>query len=511
MPPPVSSAPESPALSPDERPETGSGHPSVVIPSRRGGRSFGLDALLLGLVVAVAAWMRLQFVATGAPTFVTPDSDDYLRPAYELAHGLGFNPELRRTPLYPMFIGVVLRAGGDLGTLASSQHLLGVLTVAATYGLGRATYGPLAGLLAGLGVALSGPLLIYEHYLMAEALFTLLLTSALLLSVLGLRRGTTGWLVGAGAALGLAALTRPVGQAAFPVVLGLSIVLALPDWRRGLRQCGLIACGVVLVMTPWLIRNLAVHGTAGTEGALGQALIGRTVRHDSGFRYDDPSRPDQDPTRAAARRIIQDESDGGEPSGGTITARVREELGLTQAQTSALLRDLALDAIAQRPGYFVSGSLETAWKLFGGVNDRLTGHWRQRTTRNWDRRWEPELAALLDRETPAEGPAYEKADGLTSTFQPWRSRWTIMWLFGIGAVAGLVFRRWRFGLLPAAMALVLVLAAATLDGLVWRFRYPVDPAIAVVAAGGIAAPVWLIFSAFRRYGLGRVTESATGE
>jgi hypothetical protein len=32
-----------------------------------------------------------------------------------------------------------------------------------------------------------------------------------------------------------------------------------------------------------------------------------------------------------------------------------------------------------------------------------------------------------------------------------------------------------------------------------------------VAAGGIVAPVRLIFSALRRYGLGRATESATGE
>jgi len=247
-----------------------------------------------------------------------------------------------------------------------------------------------------------------------------------------------------------------------------------------------------------MARNWSVHGTFGTEGALGQALIGRTVRHDKGFVYNDPGWPDPDPTRAVARRIIQEEADRGEPSGGTITARVREELGLTQAQTSVLLRELALDAISQRPGYYLGTTVDTAWKLFGGANERLLGHWRQRTTRNWDRRWDPRLAALLEDELPAEGPAYQRADALTSAFQPWRWRGPIGWLFAIGALAALLMPRFRPGLVPWAAALALILAAAALDGLVWRFRYPADPLIAVVAAGGLTAPIALAVAWARR-------------
>ena len=74
---------------------------------------------------------------------------------------------------------------------------------------------------------------------------------------------------------------------------------------------------------------------------------------------------------------------------------------------------------------------------------------------------------------------------MTSFFQPWRWRTPITWLFGIGTVLALVVPRFRPALAPAATALVLVLAAAAFDGLVWRFRYPADPAIAVVAAGGL--------------------------
>jgi hypothetical protein len=483
----------------------------------RGPRRAGLllDLGLLTIVLVVAIVVRARFLSAGVPTFVTPDSDDYLFPGYALAAGLGFEPELRRTPLYPVFIGAVLATGGDLARLALVQHALGVVTAGLTFGLGRVTFGARAGrpagLLAGLMAALSGPLIIYEHYLMSEALFTLALTLALLVLVTALRRPTKGWLLAAGGAVALGGLTRPVGQAVVPIGLALPWLLALPTWRVGLARAGMVALGLVVVLAPWTLRNVVVHGTPGAEGALGQALIGRTVRHDKGFVYDDPRRPDPDPTRAAARQIIQQEADTGEPSGGTITARVRDELGLTQAQTSSLLRDLALTEIMRQPGHYLSTTREMAWDLFEGRNERLLGNWRARTTRNWDKKWDQRIVALLDPDRPAEGPLYERADDVTSFFQPWRWRTPLSWLFGIGLLLSLAVPRFRPALAPALTAIVLVVAAAALDGLVWRFRYPADPAISVVAAGGLAVPLELAGLALWRLVRGRAPGREAGD
>jgi hypothetical protein len=488
-----------------------------------------VDGVLLLAVVLVAILVRARFLSAGVPAFVTPDSDDYLWPGYALASGLGFEPELRRTPLYPVFIGAVLAFGGNLATLAAVQHALGVVTAGLAYLLGRAVFGNdddrgshggshgsslagrsesasvwrlagrASGLLAGVMVALSGPLIIYEHFMMSEALFTLVLTLALLLLVIALRRPTRGWLLMAGGGVALACLTRPLGQAMVPVALGLPFLLALPSWNRSLKHAALIGVGILVVMAPWSLRNLVIHGTPGAEGALGQALIGRTVRHDKGYLYDDPAHPDPDPTRAAARRIIQQETDGGEPSGGTITQRIRDELGLTQAQTSALLRNLALSEILERPGHYLDTTREMAWELFQGRNERLLGNWRQRTTRNWDNKWDPLLVALLDPDRPAEGALYERADGVTSFFQPWRWRASISWLFGIGVVLSLAVPRLRPALVPASTAILLVVAAAAMDGLVWRFRYPSDPAISVLVAVGLFGPLALALTLARRY------------
>src|SRR5829696_7453428 len=162
-----------PASTTPHGPATGSVE-AAPAPARFGQRAgVLLDLALLATVLIVATLVRWRFLSTGAPAFVTPDSDDYLWPGYALAHGLGFEPELRRTPLYPILISGVLAAGGTLSTIVLVQHAIGVLTAGLTYLLGRAAFGPLAGrvagLLAGLAVAISGPLLMYEHYLMSEA------------------------------------------------------------------------------------------------------------------------------------------------------------------------------------------------------------------------------------------------------------------------------------------------------------------------------------------------------
>src|SRR2546427_105068 len=62
----------------------------------------------------------------------------------------------------------------------------------------------LATALAGLLTALNGPLLIIEHYTMAEALATCLLASALLVLLRAVRRASRAQLMLAGLTLGLA-------------------------------------------------------------------------------------------------------------------------------------------------------------------------------------------------------------------------------------------------------------------------------------------------------------------
>ena len=164
------------------------------------------DLVLVTGLLLIGAQMR-GVLLTRAPLFIRRDSIAYFQVGYELANGLGFDLPLRRTPLYPLFVaGTVAALGEDLRGLALAQHLLGLVTVAATYFLGRAMFGRTAGVLAALLTAISAPLLIYEHYILAEALFIPVLTVGLLLVVIAMQRGT-GWLYLAGG-VGLAPSLR---------------------------------------------------------------------------------------------------------------------------------------------------------------------------------------------------------------------------------------------------------------------------------------------------------------
>ena len=100
---------------------------------------------MLGLVLRLAFDLR-------APPFVTNDSLSYLLPGYDLLHGGSFMPLLKRPPLYSLFVGGVFGLlGEELRALTLVQHLLGVLTVLATYGVGRLLFGPGGGVAGGGG------------------------------------------------------------------------------------------------------------------------------------------------------------------------------------------------------------------------------------------------------------------------------------------------------------------------------------------------------------------------
>src|SRR5919197_839416 len=168
---------------------------------------------------AVGLAVRLAFT-TRAPVFATKDSFEYFQPAFNLVNGLGFELALRRPPIYSLFAaGVMSLLGQNLAALVFVQHLLGVASVGLTYWLGRLTFGRPVGLLAGLLAALDSVLIMYEHYVLSEALFTPLLLVACLAFVAALRQDRPGWYLLAGLALGLAVLARPVAQ---------SVLLAVP-------------------------------------------------------------------------------------------------------------------------------------------------------------------------------------------------------------------------------------------------------------------------------------------
>jgi hypothetical protein len=358
-------------------------------------------------------------------------------------------------------------------------------------------------LLAGLAVALSGPQLIYEHYLMSEALFGLLLTGASLAMVVTLAagsptvearapfRGPALFSLLAGCLLGLCALTRPVGQALLPLFL-VACMLLLPRWRPALRTAGLALVGYLLLAAPWTLRNLATHDAATAAGGLGRSLIARTVKYDSLFdwKWLSETHAEQDDLPARARMLLYRKR-GNIPASRSVRpyqdALIRE-LGLSQAQAEAQMREIAVEAIQRRPLDYLHGSLLFTGQLFLGREESFAAHWKQRTTKDWDEQWDDRLDPLVTSATLGMLEA-QPAAGLVDLYQPSRFAWVLGILALIGCISAALVPAQRPALLLLAVVPLLLALSAFLDGPVARYRYPLDPLIAVLAAGGLVGVV----------------------
>jgi len=471
------------------------------------------DAFALTLILIAAAEIRIAFFPL-APVFIGGDSSQYYVPAHALMTGEGFPLPLKRPPFFPVFVAMIGRTfGEDLRYVAAAQHVIGLGTVALAYGIGKLAIGRAAAVVGGLVAAFSGGLIIYEHYLMTESTFTFLLTAAVFFYLLGMRRDS-GWAyVASGLAIGLATLNRPHAQ--MLLAIGPPIVLLhARKWRPAVRATILTGAAAALLIVPWMARNKTVHGAFTVAGAVGQNLVAQTaVFHYGNFVFYDPANPPDDlnPKRLQARKFIQARSDDKaekpwvEVTGVGIHARLMEEFRMSENEADSYMRDIAIDAIKDRPLTWLRFAFDDFRLLWMGIPDELSYHWKLWESRNWPRR----LNYLIGPATPEQEAGFWLADRLVNIYQGPRLGLVIPTLFVIGMVACAITPAWRPGLLPGLTALGFYLASAATVAFVPRYHHPTDVLMHVVATGGV---IWIaqgIRNAMRRFqGSSRSRESS---
>ncbi|MGZ4688504.1 MAG: ArnT family glycosyltransferase [Acidimicrobiia bacterium] len=226
----------------------------------------------LGIIVAAGLVWRIIYVAIiGTPDGTGGDPFYYHAQANLLADGHGFadpfawkllhthfQPTAQHPPLYSIALSVVSLLGGQSYMAHKiASCVIGAGTVLVIGLVGRRVGGPRVGLIAG-GLAAAYPnFWLVDGLILSEDLFALTIG----LTVLAAYRFrdkpevTSALLLGAG--IGLATLVRGeaimlVAFLAFPLVL---LTRAAPPGRRVLL---LVLTGVatVLVISPWVIRNL---------------------------------------------------------------------------------------------------------------------------------------------------------------------------------------------------------------------------------------------------------------
>lgn len=298
------------------------------------------------------------------------------------------------------------------------------------------------------------------------------------------------WFALAGLLLGLAALTRPIAQLVV-MMLVLALPLLLPRWRRVLVSAAALVGVFVITILPWMVRNEIVQGTFAVAGGSGEGLAVRTIRYDQQFDFREPAGGDPDRQTQRARRIYREEAADG--SAFELAARLRDELKISEIEAERLMRSIALQAILRAPGYYLRGTADMFVQTFVGRPVRLRQDWTP-----WRNiAWEDRVQHLLPGPTPAEDRSFSAAERLATLYDPARFGAPLAVLMLLGMVGAPAATR-RQAILLGAVVLAVLLAGAALIGIEWRYRYPLDPAINVLAAGGVMAVLGLASMATRR-------------
>ena len=240
---------------------------AVLRPKLRAPRGFPAWLLLIalgGLLVRIA---YLVLVHPDVPRVSAASAYHLL--ANNLADGRGFirpfdfskfgfeHVTAEYPPLFPAVLSVWSWFGGrSVDAQRVLTCFIGTGTVALIGLLGRRVRGETVGLVAA-GLAAVYPMLFQaDGVLMAETLFVLLVTAALLLAYRAADEPSPRRFAALGVVLGLAALTRAEG-----LVLAVVLIVPLTYGLRALatkRRLTLAAVGIgtaLLVVAPWTIRN----------------------------------------------------------------------------------------------------------------------------------------------------------------------------------------------------------------------------------------------------------------
>jgi len=402
-----------------------------LIESRRLIWAAGLFIFLLALAV------RLIFLYQhrANPTFELPivDALTYHQLATDLAGGHGFGEKFFwQSFYYPLFLSGIYRIAGEAPMqVRLLQTLLGALTCVMGWWLGRRFCSDRAGLIAGLILVFYGPLIAQEGELLPTTWETFWLTLLLIL----LASGRTGWFrdFSTGFVAAMLVLTRAVF---LPFVL---LVGALDTWKR-LRQR--VFSGAVVSVVAFAMPLLLVAMLSGRETGHFSAVPGS-----GGFNFYLGNNPQSSITEAMrpgddVMRVYRQAEQGGAPD---------------RQASSAFFYAESLLYIREQPLHFVRGLLRKFANFFSS----------REIPRNFDvyvyRRWSSVLRVLI-----------------------WK-RGAFGFPFGVLgplALLGLIVNRRRW---PASLVACVIICPLTIIAYIaaGRYRVPLIPAFAVLAAGGL--------------------------
>jgi len=220
-------------------------------------------SVVLHLAVLTAYWKTPQRFTSLA------DAQEYVTLGRNLAAGRGFSqsalppftPDLQRTPVYPGVLAILFKmTGPDVRAAVVLNVVLGLALLGAVCLLMARHFGAAAAAVSGWLLAVDPLSLVYHHLALTETLFACLLT-AIVWRASGPSAVEWRTAAGAGVALGLATLCRPIAlllPPAIGAVLGTHV--RRTPWRHVAVALVVLHVTYAAVVGMWVLRNVMVFG-----------------------------------------------------------------------------------------------------------------------------------------------------------------------------------------------------------------------------------------------------------
>ncbi|OXM14111.1 ArnT family glycosyltransferase [Paenibacillus herberti] len=227
-----------------------------------------LVLVLLLAVLLLGAFLRLDFLRS-VEHQVPHDAQNYdIMVRQMLEQGVyaykSTESNAQVTPGYPLFLAAMYGIAdyeerSPFPLIRYIQAGISMAMLVLIYALGKQLAGRWAGLSAAALAAIYPPFIWSAGGILTETLAAFLLTLYVYLQLLAFRSERKPFMFLAGAVLGLTVLTR---AEFLPLILLSHVVLLLwtRSWRQTLRQLVLCGAGLVLVLSPWVIRNVVTLG-----------------------------------------------------------------------------------------------------------------------------------------------------------------------------------------------------------------------------------------------------------
>jgi 4-amino-4-deoxy-L-arabinose transferase-like glycosyltransferase len=418
-------------------------------------------AVIVAGMVARVAWAA--WIAHADPLAArSPDTPGYLGPAHALIDAGRFSlspldpaPMFVRTPGYPAFLAPILWITGSEWAISPIQAAFSAMTVAAVVLVGWRLLGRTAGLVAGALLVLDPLQFMASGTVLTEGIASVTIAAIAVVGLLvfGRRRARdvpVGALFGLGALVALATMVRPT-MWFYPAVLLVLLGIRFRDVPRRALIIRLLAfmAPILLVVGGWQLRNHSEVDSWQLSGATGLLLY-----CSNGARIEART---TGATMLAARERLGCPTEGEDPDGDCASTE-----GWTCRIPDPAARGQGFDEWNRRGLQIMTDHpVQAARILVEGVVRQVAGPGTDTVGQYVDLPASPPLVL-----------------GLFS----WN---TLLWaLASMGAAAGLRSGHrsyWAF----VIATIVYVIVISTGDAAYARYRVPIVPLLALLAANGV--------------------------